>query len=286
MTLLEAALRGRESFPLISRGSNAVRRFSHGGADYILKENNMREESLSPFWRTMRDVFGLTMAGQIAHIAAIAKHVEGNGSVAVARPAAAQGDLHIYPAMEGVPWEPDTFPASPAACGQLGRMLGGLHSLPLEGFGTMYDHSGDPDAFLRRLLAAVERRRVEYRAEDKSVARALEAAARTPAPTGFALIMADISANQFLFAPGLEGIAAVVDLDAYVAGPPEWELAVVEMCLPDEDCAAAFAQGYREIRPLPALAPCRTLYRLAMYLCDPWDAPPVDEFLGQNIVLP
>jgi hypothetical protein len=51
---------------------------------------------------------------------------------------------------------------------------------------------------------------------------------------GSFLIMTDISANQFLFE--VNEITACVDLDVYVIGPREWELALLENYVKDMDC--------------------------------------------------
>lgn len=60
--------------------------------------------------------------------------------------------------------------------------------------------------------------------------------------------------------------AGVVDLDAYVIGPREWELTILEMCITQP---AAFRRGYEHYLPLPSFAPFRNFYRLWSYLCDP-----------------
>lgn len=64
----------------------------------------------------------------------------------------------------------------------------------------------------------------------------------------------------------------MVDLDSYVVGPRELELAMVEPCLtrPDD-----FRRGYEEILPLPRFEPFRAYWRFSQLIndldtpCDP-----------------
>jgi fructosamine-3-kinase len=93
--------------------------------------------------------------------------------------------------------------------------------------------------------------------------------------------MTDISGNQFVYDG--QRISGVVDLDAYVIGPREWELSTLEMGI---TAPAAFRQGYECYRPLPPFAPFRRFYRFWMYLNEPgdgYDAERLAHFMQQTI---
>ena len=90
-------------------------------------------------------------------------------------------------------------------------------------------------------------------------------------------MMADISANQFLFSEAFDRLEAVVDLDAYVIGPREWELAVLKACVPDWE---SFLQGYEEKLPFPRLGESERYYSFLMALCDPGSSSGMERFLA------
>lgn len=67
-------------------------------------------------------------------------------------------------------------------------------------------------------------------------------------------ILLDMDPTQFLTSEG--SIRAVVDTELYVIGPPQLELVGLEYLL-SPAAAAAVAEGYEAIAPLPSLAPVR-----------------------------
>jgi hypothetical protein len=92
----------------------------------------------------------------------------------------------------------------------------------------------------------------------------------------YSLIMTDTSANQFLFEENK--ITACVDLNAYVIGPKEWELALIENCVKDID---SFKKGYEQYQPLPGLDGTREFYIFMMALCDIWEKQEMKNFFNK-----
>jgi hypothetical protein len=101
------------------------------------------------------------------------------------------------------------------------------------------------------------------------------------APTTYSLIMPDISANQFVFSQDLNKINAVVDFDAYVIGPREWELSIIELCLSNRKF---FKDGYEVYCEMPELSESRDFYRFFSYLCNPWEKKDLQSFLKSNVI--
>lgn len=82
-------------------------------------------------------------------------------------------------------------------------------------------------------------------------------------PRYFAPIMLDNRWDQYLVKDGR--ISALVDLDAFVIGPPELELILLEYQLNAKQ-AAVFANEYQTLLPMPELSQQRQTYRLLLFL--------------------
>lgn len=79
----------------------------------------------------------------------------------------------------------------------------------------------------------------------------------------FVPIMPDLRWDQFLHKNGR--LTALVDLDAFVYGPRELELALLEYLL-DERQAIIFAKHYQHVHALPDMSQLRLAYRLLLFL--------------------
>ncbi|MCX4187270.1 phosphotransferase [Methylophaga sp. OBS4] len=82
-------------------------------------------------------------------------------------------------------------------------------------------------------------------------------------PQTFSLIMPDLRWDQFLHRQGK--ITALVDLDAFVIGPREMELVLLEYLL-DEQQAQLFSDIYQRYLDLPDLSNQRLSYRLLLFM--------------------
>lgn len=81
--------------------------------------------------------------------------------------------------------------------------------------------------------------------------------------TMFSPIMLDLRWDQMLHQQGQ--LSAIVDMDAFVFGPKELELVLLEYQLNKEQ-ADCFKQAYQEMSNMPALAEQRYCYRLLLFL--------------------
>lgn len=248
-TLLEYAKTHRDTFEKGGASSNEIRYFTYKGRAYVLKTPLMTGERLSPFWGMMRDVFGFTFEKQMAALPTLSAALERNPHIPAAKLAAAGEGMMIFERMPGTPWPVDEFPAGQGNAWRLGQYIGYNHQM----LGTTGTFLGTADSadFFRGARARMERCIAEHWGGDGETdrrMRTLYAALQehTFQSSGSALIMTDISADQFLF-DGEENLAACVDLDAYVIGPVEWELTILKNQVRDWD---RFRAGYETYRPM------------------------------------
>lgn len=190
--------------------------------------------------------------------------------------------VDIFEWIDGNAWEPDEFPDSEAIQEQLGRFLGGLHRTRFEGIGTVRLHEASSTQYMERMRTSAQNLlRRHWRDKDdvtRYAARELRRFTQDMVASRIVAMMPDISANQFLYGSG--EIVGLVDLDSYVVGPAEWELAVTEMTLSRPD---AFRRGYEEWLPLPRFGAFRDYYRFMMLLSGPDENNDLTAFLTRSV---
>lgn len=238
---------------ILSCSTNETSFMETPGGKVIVKRCLMKKDRLSPFWERIRFLFGLDISGGHPAMKEIISLYQENPHIPCTRLIGQAGDISVFSFMEGDSWEPDEFPQSAAIARQLGRFIGFNHIRS----GDFCGVPGQPNVedFSERLRAYVLSR-LTRREAPEAVRRFLE---NGLADTGYALIMTDISANQFLF--GGDSISACLDFDACVFGPREWELELLEACISDMD---AFREGYEEYLPYPDISKTGGLYDFVM----------------------
>jgi len=267
-------------FELLSVSSNRVYRFTQGDEGYILKVSYLTMDKLSPFWKCMHRIFNSSFQTQRENIENTLAMLE-NPHIPTAQLVAKSNDCQyqLFKEVQGAVWQPDEFPDREGIHYQLGQFIGFLHS-------KEYGYYGLPNAQLRsgfqeKMMQVMDEIVEEYWADSQQVKAYLDRLRSHPrVPDSYSLVMPDISANQFIFSKDLTAIQVVVDLDAYVIGPREWELTVIEMCLAEGE---AFKLGYEQYRKFPDLNGHREYYRFLMYLCDPWEKQDFNSFMSRSI---
>lgn len=171
---------------------------------------------------------------------------------------------------------------SGSALRELGGALARIHS-------HRFDWCGSPAGTLQyapaqfptHLVATMEELVARFYGGVKEMAEPLrpmcEAARRLPAPEAGALIMADMDPSQFLWDG--ERLTALVDTEAYGVGPRELDFIALEYVL-DARGAAAVADGYRTVLPLPDLSAVRPVYRYLYRLLRIQGSVPLGEWLA------
>jgi hypothetical protein len=266
---------------IISISTNKVMEFSYKGTDYILRKQLLSEEQLSPFWQMMKDVFGSDFKKQRACIKNVYDilnknpHIKPAGLVLVDD----EEEYQIYRKVSGNQWEPDEFPESKDIAYQLGQFIGYNHSLNIENC----DIPGMKNNCLHKKLmeymesiisshwnndTVLDNRVRDYFQKIKT---------KTIQSSGYGLIMTDISANQFLYEEN--AITACVDLDAYVVGPKEWELALVKNCLKDFE---SFKKGYEYYQEFSDFEETYDYYLFVMALGDVWGREEMQSFFAKQ----
>ncbi|MET9022605.1 phosphotransferase [Actinopolymorpha sp. NPDC004070] len=275
------------SVDLMARSSNFLYRLrTTSGASYSLRVPRLRASALSPFWQHLQDVFGLRYGTQLLNVDPILHAVDEDGLLQAPRPVASTtvGDrpAYILTWVDGTAWEPDDFPDSGPVNERLGEYVARLHLRTYDRYGTLTEQAFDPVEFVTRSNASMQRMISRFWSHQPEVGAWFERHAKAMDPDVFsghvAPIMPDISGNQFVYRDGT--LAGVVDLDSYVVGPRELELAVAEMCLTrPED----FRRGYESVLPLPPMQEVRTYCRFWMLLCEGGRHPDVDAFLDHRV---
>lgn len=169
-----------------------------------------------------------------------------------------------------------------AALADLGAALARVHRRRFDWWGAPFGGARRPlAAFHARLAATLDALVARFFARDAALAGALPAyraaALALPAPESAALVMIDVDATQFLAAGGR--ITGLVDTDAYVVAPRALDLIGYEYEL-DAASAAAFAEGYRTILPLPDLRAVRPVYRYLYRLLEVQGAVPLEAWMA------
>ncbi|MGW0230367.1 phosphotransferase [Actinopolymorpha singaporensis] len=271
------------SVGLVAKNSNVLYRLETAtGVRYSLRVPLLSPSSLSPFWQYMQDTFGLRYGHQLLGVDPILRAADEDRLVQAPRPVASTtvGDrpAYIFTWVEGTAWEPDEFPDSGQVHEQLGEYVARLHLRAHDRYGTLTEQAFDPTEFVARTNASMRRTISRFWTHRPDIGTWFERHATAMDPDVFsgnlAPIMPDISGNQFVYRDGT--LAGVVDLDSYVVGPRELELAVVETCLTrPED----FRRGYESVLPLPRFEEFRAYCRFWMLVCEGGGNPDVDEFL-------
>jgi aminoglycoside phosphotransferase (APT) family kinase protein len=278
----------------VSYGSNWVYGMTTAtGQRYVVKQPKQIRESMSPFWQQMDAIFGVNSAIQLATVRGVSERLQQQTIIPVPQVIHVERnapDLEapfvILTHLAGTAHEPDEFPPGEALHYQLGQFIGYLHAQPDIGFGNVLMKPLRPQAdFLPMMIAAMRQTIQRFWADCPQLHQYLDNLAATidsnASFSSASLIMTDISGNQFVYDG--QRISGVVDLDAYVIGPREWELSTLEMGI---NAPAAFRQGYECYRPLPTFAPFRAFYRFWMYLNEPgdgYDAERLTHFMQQTI---
>lgn len=249
---------------------------------YIVRLPRPAAELQTPFWRGVQFLFGLdpTNPSRLATINRLLVQDSPLSIPQVVRSGQIAGRTAIV--VEALPGNRlDDLRALPAASlAQLGEAVARLHQHHSSWFGTLDSSQHYPlHDWGARLAATLQL--LASTSDDPTLHPPLAqfvAAALALPPLPFATpIMLDVDATQFLVADG--AITGLVDTDAYAAGPPELELIGYEYEL-DTSSAAAFAAGYRRIRPLPDLTAVRPLYRYLCRLLETQGAVPLAEWFA------
>jgi len=276
------------NFELKSKSSNQLYYFEADNNQLVLKTPNLELSNLSPFWKQLRNIFGSDFITQTNNVTSLVKYLNRNPYIKVPEVFYSETEekvFQVFQRIEGRDYEPDEFPSNEELNYQLGQYIGWMHSHRFNGYG-IYSYNlrlKSSTQFLEDVLASMESIIKEHWSTNEEVRNYFDNIESVmPKEIGsFGLIMADISANQFVYSNDFKRINSVVDIDAYVIGPINLELTVLEMCFTN---CSSFKKGYEEYCKLPNFNSFRAFYRFLIYLNDPYGPPALEDFLNSNIL--
>lgn len=262
--ILSFAKSNAASFPVLGVSSNEIRVFQHHGSRYILKTPVIASSSLSPFWQMMKNIFGYTFEKQNACMDQVSRIICSNPHLPAAKLIAADQQAAIFEWMDGKSLDQDEFPEGAQNAYLLGQYVGWIHQKAYDHCGMIgsaekMDFFSSAVAHMESCICAHWNTASETDQKVQSFFELLKG--RTLETNRFVLMMADISADQFLY-HGNE-LACCVDLDAYVIGPAEWELSLLSRQVTDW---SSFQAGYETYQAMPFFDDTSDFYRFLMTL--------------------
>jgi hypothetical protein len=272
-----------DSLTIIGDSTNTVYELKYKNTEYILKKCKMNENNPSTFWQYMKYVFGHDFHDQIINLEILFKKLS-NEFIPIAKPVFIDPLLqyHVYEKIEGINYSPDMFPENINIHSQLGRFIGYQHQFVYKNYGTIYCQN--KNSFENDIYGFSKNVIEKYWTDRNDVKYYFNGIFQDKVPfDNYSLIMPDISANQFIFSGDMDRTNGVIDLDAYIVGPRELELTIIELCIPNNECADYFKKGYEIFNKLPLLRKYRKIFRFVSYLCDLDNTENMEDFLTRNI---
>lgn len=229
--------------------SNEIYFFEYGEKRYVLKKPIMVGDRISPFWVMMNNVFHYTFEKQNAHFEEVYCVLKENPHISAAPFIVSDESAMIFERLEGDSWSKDEFPNGKENAFRLGQYVGYNHKVIHENCGIM--GMEDVTDFFSVAFAHMETCINKHWNGDELIDKKVRQFFKTLKErrlesSKYSLMMADISADQFIYRG--ENVAACVDLDAYVIGPVEWELSFLKKQIADWN---GFKAGYETYQSMP-----------------------------------
>lgn len=241
--LLDYVKEHKKEFDVLGVYSNEIRSFEYDGKKYIVKTPLFTGDRLSPFWAMMKSLFGFSFEMQYGagRLESIYNSLEDNGLIPLAPFVIADDTCAVFEYVEGKSLDEELFPMTGDNAQRLGEFAGYVHNLEnLPGSETLSKHTD----FWHRLTMHVEdcmRKTGDY-SEFLRYLRTMDFK-----PQKMVLMMGDLCADQFLYNDD-NSLKCLVDLDAFVYGPVEWDLTFWKKFVSDWE---SFKKGYEKYGTMP-----------------------------------
>lgn len=248
----------------------------------ILKIRKQVEGDIGSFWKGLEGLFGYQLNTDFDQQKALSEILKKEGVIDIPQVYktckthnGTGNNFILMQKMKGLgiskgSKEEVDFRSNPEILFALGQQIGKLHFIRRRIFGSISgEKSWGLEEFPKRLaenIAILSKSPEALKNSDVQnlVPKYIEMALSMPTPEAASLIMLDLWPSQFLIKNGK--ISALVDIESYVWGPPELELAVLELWVEDFN---SFRKGYESVgNVLPDLEPVRELYRFYLYLAN------------------
>ena len=258
-------------------------RCSTDDGEMMLKICRHRHLAYSACWQVMTELFGRYLPHALADIDLIQQRLEQSGNIPIPELIACGGQTPQWPAfmlnriISGEMLNPSHITDDMVL--QLAGHIAGLHANMSEQWGDLAAPQYPAALWPETLIKTLERQVAGQGVGEAWLSRAVSQTERIT-PGLFSPIMLDNRWDQYLFEAGK--IRALVDIDAFVAGPRELELVLLEYQL-DNAQAKLFADAYQKILPMPDLSQVRLSYRLLLFLMNALGEVDLDKWMQSPV---
>lgn len=240
--VLEYAKKNLESFPVISKASTEIRSFEFNGKKYIVKTPLYIGEKLSPFWAMMDRIFDFSITRQYGsgRLEYIYNCLKDNGYIDIVPFVCATENCAIFEYVDGKSFDDDVFPMTEDNAFRLGAFAGFMHNnIPVKTETGEKQHK-----FWKKVLFHISERVREtgFFSDTLRTFEDMEFATEKNV-----MMIADMCADQYLYDEN-NRIKCLVDIDACVSGPVEWDLTFWKKFVPDWE---SFTKGYEQFGKMP-----------------------------------
>lgn len=236
------AKKNKDSFQVISKGSTEIRTFEYNGIKYVMKIPSQIGSGLSSFWTMLNRIFDFSLSqhygsGRLEYIYSVLKD---NGFIDLVPFVVADETCAIFRFVEGKAFADEFFPMTEDNAYRLGAFAGFMHNI-LPAKKESFEKQGK---FWKKVLFHISERIKETGFFSDTL--------RTFENIDFVtqknvLMIADMCADQFLYDEN-HRIKYLVDFDACVTGPVEWDLTFWKKFVPDWE---NFKKGYEQFGEMP-----------------------------------
>lgn len=233
----------------------------------------------SPCWQVIWQLFGRYLPDDLGSIDAVQKLLEQRGQLSLPALITCDSETQTLPAfmlsrfVHGRMLTPAQVTDEMVV--QLGRHIASLHNVQFRHWGAVESPQNTRESWPEELLKTLVKQCAGQDINEPWLGLAVSQIEQIN-PASFSPIMLDNRWDQYLFDD--KQIIALVDIDAFVAGPAELELVLLEYQLTPHQ-AALFADSYQQLRTMPDLSRVRLAYRLLLFLMNALGETRLDQWM-------
>lgn len=248
----------------------------------VLKVCNQENIQQSAFWRGMNKLFKANFPDNLQHMTTTCQQIAATSPLVIPDTIAAQANSFVLVScLEGDTVEAENI--TDTMVSQLAEHLGQLHQQAQTTWGSFHQPSLSAEQWPIRLHETIK-----ILAEDHSssipedILNTALQQAKAIQVDQFVPIMPDLRWDQFL--QQNDRLSALVDLDAFVVGPKELELVLLEYLLSEQQ-AEIFNRHYQQYVDIPDLTTLRMSYRVLLFLMNVLGEKNLDNWLDRGVRL-
>lgn len=235
--------------------------------------------AVSPCWQIIEQLFGRSLADDLGNMDAVQALIEEKGQLNLPELIACESHNSGLPAFllnRFVSGQMLTQAhLTDSMLQQFAEHMAQLHSHQFDCWGKLEGPDEAADVWSEQLLKTLVKQCAEQNIAEPWLSLAVSQIEQIN-PSLFSPIMLDNRWDQYLFHDN--EITALVDIDAFVAGPPELELVLLEYQL-DQGQAELFAEVYQQSQTMPDLSKVRLTYRLLLFLMNALGETDLDKWM-------